>query len=83
MSIARMIKWICNVRPEDRIFAEECRTLLKLKSMRECLQNKRLHWSGHLEEIEYSAWFSKYKTSNVSDNFPRARPSNTRNEVNK
>ena len=51
--------------------------------MRECLQNKRLHWSGHLEEIEYSAWFSKYKTLNVSDNFPRARPSNTRNEVNK
>ena len=49
--------------------------------MRGCLQDKRLHWSGHLEGIEYSAWFSKYKTLNVSGNFPRARPSNTRNEL--
>lgn len=37
-----MVKWICNIRPEDKISAEEFNTRLKLKSMRECLQDKRL-----------------------------------------
>ena len=34
----RMVKWMC----KDRISTEEDRTRLKLKSMRECLQDKRL-----------------------------------------
>ena len=33
-SIARMIRWICNVRPDDRISAEKIRTRLKFKSVR-------------------------------------------------
>ena len=28
-----MVRWICNVKPEDSISAEELRTVLKLKSM--------------------------------------------------
>ena len=31
---ARMVRWICKVRPEDSIFAEELRTRLNLKSMK-------------------------------------------------
>ena len=31
---AKIFRWICNVRPEDRILEEELRTRLKLKSMR-------------------------------------------------
>ena len=41
---ATMIRWLCNVRPEDRIYAEELETRLILKSMRECLQDRRLQW---------------------------------------
>ena len=39
----------CNVRSEDRVSMEELRTRLKLKSMRECLQDRRLQWFGALE----------------------------------
>ena len=34
---ARIVRWMCNVRPEDSISAEEPRTRLKLKSVRKCL----------------------------------------------
>ena len=39
---AKMARWMCNVRPEDRICSEEFRTRLKLKSMREYVQDRRL-----------------------------------------
>ena len=38
----RMVRWVYNVRPKDRISAEELRTRLKLNAMKECLQNNRL-----------------------------------------
>ena len=38
----RMAKWMFNVRSEDRISAEELSIRLKSKSMRECLQDRRL-----------------------------------------
>ena len=39
---ARMVRWICKVRPDDRISAIELRIRLKLKSIRKCLLDKRL-----------------------------------------
>ena len=47
----RMVKWMCKVRLEDRIFAEELRTRLKLKSMMESLHDRRLQWFGYLRKI--------------------------------
>ena len=38
----RMVKWICNVMSEGRIPGEELGARLKLKNMRECLQDIRL-----------------------------------------
>ena len=35
------------------------RNRLKLKSMRECLQDKRRQWFGHLKRMKESAWSSK------------------------
>ena len=64
------------IRPEDRISAEELRTRLKLKSMRECLQNRRLQWFGHLETIE-SLWSSKCRTFKLRGSFSRGRPRKT------
>ena len=51
---ARMVRWMCNVRPEDRISAEELRTRLKLMGTKECLEDRRLHWFGHIEITEES-----------------------------
>ena len=40
---ARMVLRICNVRPEERVSAE-LRISMKLNSMREYLQDRRLQW---------------------------------------
>ena len=37
-SDTRMVRWVCNVRPEDWISTEELKTRLKLKSMGKCLR---------------------------------------------
>ena len=37
-----MVGWMCNVWLEDRISLEELWSKLKLNSMRDCLQDKRL-----------------------------------------
>ena len=37
-----MVRWMCNVRPEDGFSAEELRSRLKLKGVREYLQDRRL-----------------------------------------
>ena len=57
-NVARMVRLICNVRP-NTISAEELWTRLKLKSMRKCLQSGRLQWFVNLETMEESVWFSK------------------------
>ena len=52
---AMMVRWIYNINPEDKIYAEELRASLKLFSLRERLQDKRLQWFGHVERMEKSA----------------------------
>ena len=47
---ARICRWMCNARPEERISAEELSSTLKLISMREGLQDKTLKWFGHIEK---------------------------------
>ena len=51
---AGMVRWTCNVKSEDEISAEELRTRMKLKSMKECLQDRRLQWFVHIERMEMS-----------------------------
>ena len=47
---ARIGRWMCSARPEERISAEELSSTLKLISMREGLQDKTLKWFGHIEK---------------------------------
>ena len=44
---AKIVRWMINVRPEDRISAEELKNGMTLNSSRECLQNT--YNVGHLE----------------------------------
>ena len=53
---------MCNVKPVDMIFVKKLRTRLKLKSIRERLQDRRLQWFGYLERMEESGWFSKCRS---------------------
>ena len=45
-----------------------------INGMREYFQNRRIHWSGHLERIKERAWSSKYRTFKVSSSLFRGRP---------
>ena len=54
-----MVRWMCIVKLKDRIPSEELRTILKVKSMREYLHDRRLQLFGHLEKMGESACCSK------------------------
>ena len=56
---------MCNVWYEDMISPEEPRSRLKLKSIREYLQDRILQWFGHLERIEECTSSSKYRNFKV------------------
>ena len=48
---AKMVRWLCNVRPENRISVEKPSATRTLKNMIAFLQDRRLHWFGHLERL--------------------------------
>ena len=66
-----MVRWMCIVRCQDKISAEELRTRLKLNSIRENLQGRKRKWLGHQERMEESGWSSKCRIFEVIGNFPR------------
>ena len=80
-SDARIFRWIYNISPEGRISADELTARLKLKSMRNCLQDRRLQWFGHLERMEKSAWSIKCRTFMVSGSFSIGQPRKTWNDI--
>ena len=43
----RMVRWMRNIIPEDRIFAGELRTRLKLNDTMECLQDQATKFGGN------------------------------------
>ena len=66
---------MCDVRSEDRLSAEKCKSLMR------CLPDRGLQWFGHLVRMEESALSSKCRIFKVSDSFLTGRPRNTWNEV--
>lgn len=66
---ARMVRWMCSVRPEDEISAEELQARLKFNRTRECLIT-RLQWFSHLQRMGDSVWTGKWKAFNASGFFP-------------
>lgn len=53
-----MVRWMCSVRPEDEISAEELQARLKFNRTRECLIT-RLQWFSHLQRMGDSVWTGK------------------------
>ena len=68
-----MVRWISNIRPEDKISADKLRTRLKLNGMSECLQDRGLQWLGHVGRGEESAWSSEYRASKSGGSLPGGR----------
>ena len=75
------VRWMCNARPRGRTSAQEHRNRLKLNSMRDCLEDRKLQLFGHLERMEENAWYGKCRTFKVSGSFPRRLLRKTQNIV--
>ena len=58
----------------DKISSEELRNTLELNSMRECLQDRRLQWFGHLERMEEIVLSGKCRTFMISGTFLKGDP---------
>ena len=69
MNNTRMVRWMCNARPED--------TISELKIMRECFQGRRLRWFGHLVSMEENVCLSKCSNFSKSSRVPRGRSKRT------
>ena len=61
-----MIRWMCNVSVKDRFSSKELRKRLHLDSIGSCMQNRRLHWFGHVERMDKNAWASRCRTIKVT-----------------
>ena len=61
-NVVRDITSMHNIRTEDRISIEKLGIRLKLKCIRECLQDRRVQWLGRLERMEENVWSCKYRT---------------------
>ena len=61
----KMVWWMSDVRPGDKISAGKLKNRLKLNRMREYLGDRRLQWFSHLERTEENAWSSNYKLMDV------------------
>ena len=70
-----------NVRPEDKFSGVTRRNSLQLNTMRECLQNRRLHWFVHLEKLEESSWHSKCQEFQVDGSLAKGQSRKTWSEV--
>ena len=74
---ARMVKWMCNVRCEDKISPTELKTGLQLNSMKKCLHDRRLQWSYYVEKMKKSTWSSKSRTYKTRGSLPKERTRET------
>ena len=54
-----MIRWMCGVSLNDKVSILELRNRMRLDSVREYIQHRRLQWFGHLERMKVDAWSSK------------------------
>ena len=83
MNDVRIVRWMSNARSGSRISAEKLRTRLKLNSMKEFLQDRRLQCLGLLERMEENPLSNTCRTFKVNDSLTRGRPRKTWNEVNR
>ena len=78
---ARIIRWMCGISLNDKVPILELRNRMRLNSLRECMQHRRLQWFGHLEKMEANAWASKCRDIMVDDRLARGRPRKSWSEV--
>ena len=68
---------MCNVSLKNRLRSDELRGRLNLESIGRCVQNRIIHWFGHIERTDKSFWVSRCRVVEVSGSAGRGRPKKT------
>jgi len=69
-----MVRWMCGVKPQDRVPSKELRGRLGLDDIISVLQQNRLRRHGHLLRKEDNDWVKKCMQHEVDGARPRGRP---------
>ena len=72
-----MVRWMCNVKVEDRVPSKELRERLGIDDIILILQQNRLRWYGYVLRKEYTDWVKKCMEYEVKGSRPRGRPKRT------
>ena len=77
----RMVRWVCNVKAEDRVPSKELRKRLGIDDVILTLQQNRLRWYGDVLRKEDTDWMKKCIEYEVDGSRPRDRPKRTWRDV--
>jgi len=72
-----MVRWMCGVKPQDRVPSKELRESLGLDDIISVLQQNRLQWKVHVLRKEDNDWVKKCTEYDVEGARPRGRPKKT------
>jgi len=72
----RMVRWMCNVKVNDRVPSKELRERLGIDDIILILQQNRLRWYGHVLRKD-TDWVKKCMEYEVEGSRPKGRPKRT------
>jgi len=72
-----MVRWMCDMKLQDRVQSKGLRERLGLDNMISVLQQNRLRWYWHVLWKEDNDWVKKCVEYEVKGAGPRGRPKRT------
>jgi len=77
----RMVRWMFDVKVEDKFPSKELRERLGIGDVILVLQQNRLRWYGHVLRKEDNDWVKKCMEYEMEGSKPTGRPKRTWREV--
>ena len=77
----RMVRWMCDLKLQDRIPSKGLREGVGLDDIISVLQQNRLWWYGYVLRKEDNDWVKKCMEYEVESARPRGSPKNTWREI--
>ena len=69
-----MVRWICGVKPAQRIALIDLRSRLGIQPIDSVLRVDRLRWFGHTERMDDDCWVKKIRNFEIPGSCSRGRP---------
>jgi len=77
----KMVRWMCDIKLEDRVPFKGLRERLGLGDIISILQQNMLQWYGHVLQKEDNDWVKKCVEYEAEGARPRGRPKKTWSEI--